>query len=142
MNDFFTVNLDRVISRKDIWGVTGSTAIKIKNGLIATVEDFLRLMTDDEMEFFMNEFNKYLKDDKLLIDSEFALQNITLLVIMLSTAEGLPPSSYEEIETYARQLPGFITLESLSRKGLVILKYENVSFDEEYAKKVIAERLI
>jgi hypothetical protein len=61
---------------------------------------------------------------------------------MLATAEGL--DSANDLQVFidrSNQLTGFIIIESLKRKGLVRVYYENMSFGEEHGDKVVVEKI-
>jgi hypothetical protein len=61
---------------------------------------------------------------------------------MLATAEGLDSSDgYDTVQLRVSQLIAFLAVESLTRKGLVKSYPQNMSFGEDMAKKIIAERL-
>jgi hypothetical protein len=61
---------------------------------------------------------------------------------MLAVAEGLESSDgYDMVQNRVSQLIAFLAVESLARKGLVKSHPHNMSFGEDMAKKIIAERI-
>jgi hypothetical protein len=70
------------------------------------------------------------------------LDDILIISEMLATAEGLDGAA--DLDVFidrSNQLTGFIIIESLKRKGLVKVYYENMSFGEELGDKVVVERI-
>jgi hypothetical protein len=66
---------------------------------------------------------------------------LIIMTEMLAQAEGIPSMSMEEMNTRVNQFLIFITMESLKRKGLIRIFYENMSFGDDYLDKMIAEKL-
>lgn len=74
-------------------------------------------------------------------DEEKALENILIVTEMLAQAEGLVSEDLSELTSRTNTMLTYFVIESLRRKGLVKVYYENMSFGEDYEKKIIVERL-
>jgi hypothetical protein len=94
----------------------------------------------------VGEWFKSLSDSDILTlidDQNFTAQHGDYILIseMLATGEGLPPSeSFDTFTFRAQSLMAFLLVESLYRKDLIKLHRENMSFDEDMAKNVLAEK--
>jgi len=128
----FHVNYDRVINEKDLLAVTRLLAVDLKNNPYKSVGDFMQELSDTDLDILGD----------LCDDTECAkFSEIVLISEMLARAEGLDPADANESYSRTSAMVGFITCESLFRKGLVKLYRENMSFGEDQKDKVLVERL-
>lgn len=127
--DGYTVNYAEVLKAKDVLSVTKLLATQLMQTPYMTVGDFLRTVADDDLETLIDGNEKHIGDQLLISE-------------MLATAEGLDSSKdFGEFKDRAAQLLGFLIVESLKRKGLVKVYYENMSFDESLGDKIIVEKI-
>lgn len=128
--DGYTVNYAEVLKAKDVLSVTKLLASQLMQTPYMTVGDFLQTVVDADLETLIDdEENKRLSDHLLISE-------------MLATAEGLDSSKdFAQFKDRATQLLGFLIVESLKRKGLVKVYYENMSFDESLGDKIIVEKI-
>lgn len=128
----FHVNYDRVINEKDLLAVTRLLAVDLKSNPYKSVGDFMRELSDSDLDILSD-----LCDDTE--SRKFA--EVVLISEMLARAEGLDPADAKESYTRTSTMVGFITCESLSRKGLVKIYRENMSFGEDQKDKPLVERI-
>jgi hypothetical protein len=128
----FHVNYDRVINEKDLLAVTRLLAVDLKNNPYKSVGDFMRELSDSDLDILGDLCN----------DTECEkFAEVVLISEMLARAEGLDPANSKESYTRTSTMVGFITCESLSRKGLVKIYHENMSFGEDQKDKILVERI-
>lgn len=134
MNDFengYTVNYVEVLKSKDVLSVTKLLATQLMNNPYTSVGDFLQSVPDADLLTLI-------ADD----DGEQHYGDHILISEMLATAEGLDSSKdFDEFKDRSSQLMGFLIIESLKRKGLVKVYYENMSFDDSMGDKIIVEKM-
>lgn len=134
MNDFekgYTVNYAEVLKSKDVLSVTKLLATQLMNNPYTSVGDFLQSVPDaDLLTLIADDNGEQHYGDHILISE------------MLATAEGLDSSKdFDEFKDRSSQLMGFLIIESLKRKGLVKVYYENMSFDDSMGDKIIVEKM-
>ena len=128
----YIVNIPEVVKDKKSLYLTRLLAAQIRDDNYMTVGDFFKNLGDNDVEQLLEYSN---------MDTDKQVEQLLLICMMLITAEGL--ENADDMETarkHLAQLVGFITLESLYRKGLIKLYHENMSFDEN-ENKIIAEKL-
>jgi len=132
------INLDKLISNDSYLITTRTVARKLMKSSYITVEQFLSSLKDEEITTLLECANT--EDDEDVANDE--MQDLILIAEMLAVAEGLDNSnSYDAVHARVGQLVAFLAVESLSRKGLVKAYRHNMSFGEDMAKKIIAERI-
>ena len=125
------VNLQEVTKSNMVMSVTKLLATQLMQNPYMTVETFLVGLSDQDLYTFINEEDETKFYEDYILISE-----------MLAAAEGCPPiSDKEQIGKRIQQLIVFLTLESLSRKGLCKIYRENMSFDEDMMDAKLAERI-
>lgn len=127
---FYQINLERVTKTKDYLSATRLLAYQMMENPYITVEDFLLDLSDSDLRELL-----------FKIDEE-NVEEIILLSEMLATCEGLDYSKDDSTMLERTNiLVGFLTVESLARKGMVKVYRENMSFGDDYANKVIVEKM-
>jgi predicted house-cleaning noncanonical NTP pyrophosphatase (MazG superfamily) len=125
------LNYDKIVKHKEFLSVTRMLAVDIMKNPYMTPADFLKALSNEELETLME-----ISDD----DEHERMDEIMLISEMLATAEGLPAANLDVATQRVNQFCVFLVLESLSRKELVNVKYENMSFGEDYKDAIIAEK--
>lgn len=123
-NNMFGINLERVINSHESWAINKVLATKLSLHPHFTVGEFFQSIADDDLEFL----------SKAITETNFedhASAELFLMMILLCMAEGLEISDDESLEARFDMLTMFVTLESLRRKGMVEIKYENMSFGDD-----------
>jgi hypothetical protein len=98
-----------------------------------SIGSFIQNISDQDIEDFMQLIEH---------DNDLAMENMFLITELLATAEGLPSEDLSVLTERCNIMASYITIESLARKNLVKVHYENMSFGEEFNKKVVVERLV
>jgi hypothetical protein len=130
----YLVNYDRVVSTAEISPVVKHAAKKIMSSTYITPAMFFKSLSDDQIEELYG-----LAD--AMGGSVGALKDLMLLSMMLSSAEGVEAASDDDAGKMLQNLLVWITCVSLERKGMVKVRYENMSFSEEFDDAVIVERV-
>jgi hypothetical protein len=125
------LNFDKIAVHKDFLSITRMLAIDMMKNPYITPSDFLKSLSNEELQTLME-----ISDD----DEHERMDEIMLISEMLATGEGLQAATLEIATERVNQFCIFLVLESLSRKNLVKLHYENMSFGEDYKDKIIAEK--
>lgn len=132
------INLDKLVANDSYLITTRTLARKLMKSSYITVEQFLSNLKDEEITTLLECANT--EDDEDVANDE--MQDLILIAEMLAVAEGLDNSnSYDGVHARVGQLVAFLAVESLSRKGLVKAYRQNMSFGEDMAKSIIAERI-
>jgi hypothetical protein len=129
----FTINYDQIIVEKNMLAITKLLAYSIKANPYMSPASFIKDMGSTDLELIQE------VGDSGADDPHF--NELILMTEMLAQAEGIPSMSMEEMNTRVNQFLIFITMESLKRKGLIRIFYENMSFGDDYLDKMIAEKL-
>lgn len=134
-----SINYEKLIESDSYLDTTKTLAKKLMKSSYITVEQFLGYLKDDEITTLLECADSGEDEDDVMHDE---MQDLILIAEMLAVAEGLDNSnSYEGVQQRVSQLIAFLAVESLSRKGLVKAYRKNMSFGEDMAKKIIAERI-
>jgi ribosomal protein S13 len=130
----YLVNYDRVVSTAEISPVVKHAAKKIMSSTYITPAMFFKSLSDDQIEELYGMLDA-------VGGSVRALKDLMLLSMMLSSAEGVEAASDDDAGKMLQNLLVWITCVSLERKGMVKVRYENMSFSEEFDDAVIVERV-
>jgi hypothetical protein len=125
------LNYDKIAKHKEFLSVTRMLAVDLMKNPYLAPADFLKALSNEELQTLME-----ISDD----DEHERMDEIMLISEMLATGEGLAPANLEIATERVNQFCVFLVLESLSRKELVNVKYENMSFGEDYKDAIIAEK--
>lgn len=130
-NTPFHVNFAQVLAQKDFMAVTRMLAADIMSNPYMSVGDFMCKLSDEELRTLVEitEYEEHERLDEVLLISE-----------MLAAAEGLEGATVNTSHERINQFCIFLVLESMKRKGLVKLHYENMSFGDDFKDKIIAEK--
>lgn len=137
MNEFedgpISISYDRVMKAKDFLPLTRTLAMDLSESGYIRPGDFLKALTDSDVSALL----------KIADNEEHPrLEEILLIAEMLATGEGLEQSQdAQEITNRMNAFCGFLAIEGLSRKGLVKVYHENISFGEDFGNKIIVEKL-
>lgn len=136
-NDFedgpIVISYDNVMKEKDFLPITRTLAMDLSESGYMRPGDFLKALTDSDVDALLK-----------IADNEEnpRLSEILLISEMLATGEGLEQSQDADgITLRMNSFCGFLAIEGLSRKGLVKVYHENISFGEDFGNKIIVEKL-
>lgn len=128
----YSINYEKILTQKGMLPITKLLVTELQKNPYMSPGDFFRDLPDSTL----NELQVVAEDN----DSRH-FEELILITEMLTQAEGLASMSFDEINKRTSQFIMYLTLESLKRKGLIILHYENMSFGDEYGDKMIAEKV-
>jgi hypothetical protein len=135
IGDGFTVNCAEVVKSKESLAVTRLLAADLLAKPYLAVGDWIKNVSDSDLSVLVDGSEPDEND-------EYKLEDLMLIVMMLRQAEGLPPINTDEgFREGCGQLVTFLVMESLARKKLVRIFYENMSFGDDMKDKVIVEKL-
>lgn len=131
----FFVNVSEVAKSKDCLAVTRMLAIDLSNHPYLTVGDFLKGLSDNDLQALV-------EGAETEDNGEVMLEDLLLISMMLHQSEGLPPiESDNEATDVLNILINYLVCESLARKGLVKVFHENMSFGADCADKIVVQKL-
>lgn len=129
----FHLNYANIVKEKSLLSVTRLLAGDIAKNPYMTVGDFFKNITDGDLDILGKIIDKG--------DQHKNFEDIMLISMMLSAAEGCEPSQIDEYVDHFNQFAMFVACEALFRKGIVKLHRENMSFGEDLKNAIIVERL-
>lgn len=141
-----SLNYEKLINSRDYLAVTRKLATDLMAKPYMTVGQFINNLSAGDisqlLEMSVDDDNEDADTLDSIDETERHLEDLLLIAEMLAVAEGLPNSdSYDMVQNRVSQLIAFLAVESLARKGLVKSHPHNMSFGEDMAKKIIAERI-
>ena len=129
------LDLQRFASTPSVHGTlvaaTAQAAINSKGYL--KPGDWLKQLSDVDLMFLMMCVENLTDDPR-----DIALRTVVAIALILAQAEGLDSISAEQPHAYVNQLAHFLAIESLKRKGLVDVNYDNISFGDDANELPIA----
>ena len=142
----FSINYQMVINSREHLAVTRKLANDLMAKPYMTVEQFISNLSDGDisqlLEMTLSDDDEDADPLDSIAETEKNLGDLLLIAEMLATAEGLASSDgYDMVQSRVSQLIAFLAVESLARKGMVKSYPQNMSFGEDMAKKIIAERI-
>lgn len=129
----FVVSYDRIVTEKSLLSITRLLASQMMGNPYITVGDFLRDITDHDLDM-LNQVIDFGEEHTNFGD-------LILLSEMLATGEGLEHGTVDVATERVNQFMVFIGCESLARKGMIKLHRQNMSFGEDMAHAIVAEKL-
>jgi len=141
-----SVNYENLINSRQYLAVTRKLASDLMKKPYMTVEQFINNLSDGDisqlLETSVDDDDEDADPFDSIAETEKNLGDLVLIAEMLAVAEGLPNSDgYDMVQNRVSQLIAFLAVESLARKGMVKSYPQNMSFGEDMAKKIIAERI-
>jgi len=128
----YSINYEKILTQKGMLPITKLLVTELQKNPYMTPGDFFKDLPDSTL----SELQAVADDNE---SKHF--EELILITEMLTQAEGLASMSFEEMNRRTSQFIMYLTLESLKRKGLIIVHYENLSFGDDYGDKMIAERV-
>jgi hypothetical protein len=141
-----SVNYENLINSREYLAVTRKLASDLLKKSYMTVGQFISNLSDGDisqlLETSVDDDDEDADPFDSISETERNLGDLLLIAEMLAVAEGLPNSDgYDMVQSRVSQLIAFLAVESLARKGLVKSHPHNMSFGDDMAKKIIAERI-
>lgn len=129
----FTVNIDNIIASKDTPDGIRNLAYFIKSNYYTTVGSCL--------VSFSNEFLDRIFKIKVPVNDDKDLQNLLLIGVMLSQAEGISGFDMSDVEHLVMYTHTILCAELASRHGILNVNYGVLTMDvtEPFDKKKMVE---
>lgn len=126
-NTYF-INLEKIQEYPNILAVTKLLALKLQKNPYMKVGNFLKNLSDADLKTLIS-----------IEQNDSEMEDILMMSFLLARAEGVENGTTDLITTHVNMLQGYITMESLYRKGLIEFYHDNLSFGEEASDKIIAK---
>lgn len=117
--DDYRFNYEKVLTDKSFTAATRLLAAELMQSPYKTVGQFFDALNDSDLEILIDK-----------IDEE-NMEEILLLAVMLSRAEGVPVNGIDHITELTNFMTVFIVGESLARKGLAQIFHDEMTFDND-----------
>lgn len=131
-NETFSVNYENIVNGKNLLALTKMLAVQLRERPYTTPGDYVRSLSDGDIQMLVELVDRE-------EDEHFA--EILLIAEMLAQAEGLERATEDVMVERINSMIGFIVVESLARKGMVKVHYENMSFGDDMKSKTLVEKL-
>lgn len=132
-NQKFTVNYAMIVKEKSLLSITRFLATEMMKNPYVTVGDFLKDISEGDLET-LNEIVEAGENHPNFSD-------LLLIAEMLATGEGLEAGTLDITYERINQFLVLIACECLSRKGLVKVYHNNMSFGEDMKNAIVVEKL-
>lgn len=138
-NNDYRVDLAKTSTSKFLMAVTRMTAMMIQQKGYLTFGDFLQSLTDNDLKSLLDVVEEQVKADETeeIVD---AFENIVLLTIMLTEAEGVSIDNMDNLHQNTSIFTAMLTMEGLRRKGFVEIIYDKLSFGDEFKKEAVVRK--
>lgn len=128
----FSINYQKVLHEDTFLPVTRLLAADLIKSQYMSIGDFIKSLNDNVLV----ELNDISADE-----NHPHFEEIILLTEMLAAAEGTNFGGVREVHQRLNMFITWLIFESLKRKGLVKIHYENLSFGEDMADKIVVEKI-
>jgi len=128
----FSINYEKVLHQETFLPVTRLLAADLIKNQYMPIGDFIKSLNDNSLE----ELNEISADE-----NHPNFEEMILISEMLSAAEGTNMGGTPEVHQRLNMFITWLIFESLKRKGLVKIYYENISFGEDMGDKIVVEKI-
>lgn len=128
----FSINYEKVLHQETFLPVTRLLAADLIKSQYMPIGDFIKSLNDNVLE----ELNEISADE-----NHPNFEEMILISEMLAAAEGTNFGGTPEVHQRLNMFMTWLIFESLKRKGLVKLYYENISFGEDMGDKIVVEKI-
>jgi len=132
-DESFLINYSAICDDNNLLPLTRRLAASVQKSMYFPTSDFIKNISDDELSDLIHIFE--------VGDDHTNFSDLMLISGMLSLAEGSYCASIDDFSRATNMFGLFLRCESLYRKGLIKIYYENMSFGDDMMDKVIAENL-
>lgn len=128
----FSINYQKVLHEDTFLPVTRLLAADLIKSQYMSIGDFIKSLNDNVLV----ELNEISADE-----NHPHFEEMILLTEMLAAAEGTNFGGVREVHQRLNMFITWLIFESLKRKGLVKIHYENLSFGDDMADKIVVEKI-
>lgn len=132
------INFEKIIEDRRMLSVTRLLAAHMCYNPYLTVGDFVKSLSDEDLGKLMDIAEEMESDD---LENSRHLEELILITEMLVRAEGLMTPDSGVLVSRVNAFATFLALEGLSRKGLVKLYHDHMSFGEDMGQKILVEKI-
>ncbi len=141
--DSYELNLQKIVAQREMLSVTRLLAATLLNTPYMTVGEFVSSLSDSDLEQLMDVADGLEREEEG--DQDFNkvahLEELILITEMLVRAEGLITTDANALTHRVNAFSTFLACEGLSRKGIVKLHHQNMSFGEDMGEKILLEKI-
>lgn len=127
-----SINYHKVLHQETFLPITRLLAADLIKSQYMSIGNFIKLLKDHSLE----ELNEISEDEN---NPHF--EEIILITEMLAAAEGTNLGGAPQVHQRLSLFTTWLIFESLKRKGLVKIHYENLSFGYDMADKIVVEKI-
>lgn len=134
----YNINPEAILENENVSSVVKAAMRRAMKQAFLLPGHWVRDLSDFEVDQLV-ELAEQAKDEDARNEPGPAGEELVLLTLILSTAEGCAPESDAEVMSYTGTLIAVIICESLARKGLVKIFHDKISFvapDEVIVQKI------
>ena len=128
----FSINYEKVLHQETFLPVTRLLAADLMKNQYMPIGDFIKSLNDNSLE----QLNEISADE-----DHPNFEEMILISEMLAAAEGTNMGGTPEVHQRLNLFITWLVFESLKRKDLVKIYYENISFGEDMGDKIIVEKI-
>jgi len=128
----FSINYERVLHQETFLPVTRLLAADLMKSQYMPIGDFIKSLNDNSLR----ELNSIAEDE-----DHPNFEEMILITEMLAAAEGTNFGGTPQVHQRLNMFITWLVFESLKRKGLVKVYYENLSFGDDMADKIVVEKI-
>jgi hypothetical protein len=128
----FSINYHKVLHQETFLPITRLLAADLIKSQYMSIGDFIKSLKDNSLE----ELNEISEDE-----NHPNFEEMILITEMLAAAEGTNLGGTPEVHQRLNMFMTWLIFESLKRKGLVKIHYENLSFGDDMADKIVVEKI-
>ena len=128
----YSINYGKVLHEESFLPVTRLLAADLMKNQYMPIGDFIKSLSDNSLE----QLNEICEDE-----NHPNFEEIILISEMLAAAEGTNVGGTPEVHQRLNLFITWMVIESLKRKGLVKVYYENISFGDDMGEKIIVEKI-
>ena len=128
----FSINYKKVLNQVTFLPVTRLLAADLIKNQYMPIGDFIKSLKDNSLE----ELNEISENE-----NHPNFEEMILITEMLAAAEGTNFGGTPEVHQRLNMFMTWLIFESLKRKGLVKIHYENLSFGDDMADKIVVEKI-
>jgi len=128
----FSINYHKVLHQETFLPITRLLAADLIKNQYMPIGDFIKSLKDNSLE----ELNEISENE-----NHPNFEEMILITEMLAAAEGTNFGGTPEVHQRLNMFMTWLIFESLKRKGLVKIYYENLSFGDDMADKIVVEKI-
>ena len=128
----FSINYEKVLHQETFLPVTRLLAADLMKNQYMPIGDFIKSLNDNSLD----QLNEISADE-----DHPNFEEMILISEMLAAAEGTNIGGTPEVHQRLNLFITWMAIESLKRKGLVKVYYENISFGDDMGEKIIVEKI-